>query len=147
MEPGMRLRYQTWDKPATVLAKDEKRRLVKVDMGGVTIWVKPDELVPETGAKAVPAGASVARTGAGQAAAMTLDLRGYRVEDVAEELARFLDAAILGGLTEVEIIHGRGTGALRREVQTRLKEHRSVARFAPAQEDRGGDGLTVAELR
>jgi DNA mismatch repair protein MutS2 len=58
-----------------------------------------------------------------------------------------LDAAILNGRTELEILHGRGTGALRREVHAFLKRYPPAASFAVAPEDQGGDGVTCVVLQ
>ena len=63
------------------------------------------------------------------------------------EVERFLDKALLSGFSEVEIVHGRGTGALRRQIHDFLRSFPAVARFATAPEDRGGDGMTIVNLR
>jgi DNA mismatch repair protein MutS2 len=59
----------------------------------------------------------------------------------------FLDEAFLNGLSEVRIIHGHGTGALRKAITELLKDHPHVARFAAAPQDKGGTGATIAELK
>ena len=63
------------------------------------------------------------------------------------ELERFLDTAIMNRRTEIEILHGRGTGALRREVHAVLKNYPPVASFSVAPEDQGGDGVTCVVLK
>ena len=70
-----------------------------------------------------------------------------RADVAITELERFLDAAIVGGRTELEILHGRGTGALRREVHAMLKNYPPVASFTIAPEDQGGDGVTCVVLK
>jgi DNA mismatch repair protein MutS2 len=99
---------------------------------------------------AAPAGrhAAPARGGAAdEAAALSLDVRGQRADAALAELERFLDKALLAGFAEVEVVHGRGTGALRRQVHEFLRSFPAVARFAVAPEDRGGDGMTIVHLR
>lgn len=76
-----------------------------------------------------------------------LDLRGQRVEDAEEMLDRFLDAARLGGLEAVEIIHGKGTGALRRWVSATLREDSRVGETRLGGWNEGGSGVTIAKLR
>ena len=76
-----------------------------------------------------------------------LDLRGMRADQAQAEVERFLDKALLSGFSEVEIVHGRGTGALRRQIHDFLSSFPAVARFATAPEDRGGDGMTIVNLR
>ena len=78
---------------------------------------------------------------------MVLDLRGMRADAALSELAGFLDKAILRGAASLEIVHGRGTGALRREVHAFLKSFPAVASFELANEERGGDGMTMVEMK
>ena len=69
-------------------------------------------------------------------------LKEYMRADVAlAELERFMDKALLAGFSEVEVVHGRGTGALRRQVHDFLRSFPAVGQFALAPEDRGGDGM------
>ena len=75
-----------------------------------------------------------------------LDLHGERVEAALERLNAHLDDALLAGLDEVVIVHGIGTGALRRAVREALREHPRVRGFRGGRKDEGGDGATVAEL-
>ena len=75
-----------------------------------------------------------------------LDLRGERVEAALEQLERYLDEVLLAGLDEVRIIHGAGTGALRRSIRDRLAEHPRVRASRSGRKEEGGDGATVAEL-
>jgi len=78
---------------------------------------------------------------------MVVDLRGLRADVAIAELAGALDKAILRGVTSLEVVHGRGTGALRREVQIFLKDFPAVASFELANEERGGDGMTQVTLK
>ncbi|MEO8246755.1 MAG: endonuclease MutS2 [Chloroflexota bacterium] len=75
-----------------------------------------------------------------------LDLRGERVEAALEQLETYLDEVLLAGLDEVRIIHGAGTGALRRTIRDRLAEHPRVRGVRTGRKEEGGDGATVAEL-
>ena len=77
---------------------------------------------------------------------MSLDLRGFRADVALSELARFLDQALLKGRERVEIVHGKGSGALRREVHAFLKSFPPVAHFFLATEEEGGDGKTIVEF-
>ena len=56
-------------------------------------------------------------------------------------------AASLAGTSQLRIVHGHGTGALRRAIGDLLKDHPHVARFTAAPQDQGGSGATVVELR
>ena len=75
-----------------------------------------------------------------------LDLRGERVEEALERLSGYLDEALLAGLDEAVIVHGAGTGALRRSVREYLADHPRVRGTRPGRREEGGDGATVALL-
>ncbi|HKI86943.1 MAG TPA: Smr/MutS family protein, partial [Thermoanaerobaculia bacterium] len=77
---------------------------------------------------------------------LELDLHGERVEEALERLERYLDRALLASYSEVRIVHGHGTGRLRRAVRTRLKSHPAVSSFRPGEPNEGGDGATVVRL-
>jgi DNA mismatch repair protein MutS2 len=76
-----------------------------------------------------------------------LNLIGQTTDEARDEVDRFLDEAYLQGHTHVRIIHGHGTGALRRAVADLLRTHPHVARFDLAPDNQGGAGATVVELK
>ena len=76
-----------------------------------------------------------------------LNLIGKTTDEAVDITDKFLDEAFLNGLSELRIIHGHGTGALRRAIAELLKEHPHVARFAAASQDHGGSGATIVELK
>ncbi|HEX4835523.1 MAG TPA: endonuclease MutS2 [bacterium] len=76
----------------------------------------------------------------------TLDLRGMTADDAVLELDKYLDEAVLAGLARVTVIHGKGTGALRRAVHEHLAHHPEVAGFRLGGDGEGGSGATIVEL-
>ena len=76
-----------------------------------------------------------------------LNLIGKTTDEAVDLTDKFLDAAFLNGLSEVRIIHGHGTGALRKAITEFLSDHPHVARFASAPQDKGGAGATQVELK
>src|SRR5947208_16100617 len=76
-----------------------------------------------------------------------LNLIGKTTDEAVEITDKFLDEAFLNGQTEVRIIHGHGTGALRRAISELLADHPHVARFELASPESGGSGATMVELR
>ena len=72
---------------------------------------------------------------------------GSTVEEATERVDKFLDDAALAHLPRVRIIHGHGTGALRKGLSTFLSSHPLVQRHSFEADDRGGKAITVVELR
>jgi len=75
-----------------------------------------------------------------------IDVRGHRVEGALAEVQSFIDEAIAANLDQVEILHGKGTGALREAIQEELARRPDVAGFGDAEWDEGGAGVTIVEL-
>ena len=75
-----------------------------------------------------------------------LDLRGHRYEQAMSELSNFIDHALLNNLSTVTIIHGKGTGALRKGTQQYLQSNPRVKSFSYASPNAGGDGATIVNL-
>jgi DNA mismatch repair protein MutS2 len=76
-----------------------------------------------------------------------LNVVGCRVDEALTRVERFLDASLLGDQRVVHLIHGHGTGQLRRALAGFLQQHPLVARFAAAPPEQGGGGVTVVELK
>ncbi|HYK37934.1 endonuclease MutS2 [Alloacidobacterium sp.] len=76
-----------------------------------------------------------------------INLIGRTVDDATDEVEKFLDRAYLAGLPRVRIIHGTGTGVLRRALRAMLERHPHVASISEPGQAEGGAGATVVELR
>ena len=76
-----------------------------------------------------------------------VDLRGMDAIEAVCVLERYLDEAMRANLTQVRIIHGKGTGTLRAAVQQSLKKNKFVKHFRLGQYGEGEDGVTIAEFR
>ncbi len=77
---------------------------------------------------------------------MELDLRGQRVEQALERLDMYVDAAYTAGLPFARIIHGKGTGALRKAVREVVNTHPLISKVETARPKEGGDGVTVIHM-
>ncbi len=78
---------------------------------------------------------------------MELDIRGCACDDGVYQLDAFIDRAVMSNISTVTIIHGKGTGLLRKAVHQRLKSHPSVKNFRLGLFGEGEDGVTIAELK
>jgi len=77
---------------------------------------------------------------------LQLDLRGLTAEEALLRLDRYLDQATMARLPWVRVVHGKGTGTLRREVRRQLGDHPLVVSYESATERDGGDGVTIVHL-
>ncbi|MDO8548547.1 MAG: endonuclease MutS2 [Ignavibacteria bacterium] len=78
---------------------------------------------------------------------MRIDIRGERPEEAEFEVTKFIDNAYAAGLDRIEILHGKGTGALKKMVKEILSHHNKVKTFYFAPIEAGGEGITIAELK
>jgi len=133
---------------ATVLSISEETQQVEVQAGQVKLRlsinsVEKAKVTPGTApAEFIP----VKRPVTSQPVSMELDLRGKRADEVEWALDSYLNAASLANLSEVRIIHGIGTGAVRKIVRELLASHPLVKSFRPGVRGEGGDGATVVGL-
>ncbi|SDL02287.1 endonuclease MutS2 [Lacicoccus qingdaonensis] len=77
----------------------------------------------------------------------SLDLRGQRYEEALIKLDQYLDQVLLSSYSQVEIIHGKGTGALQKGVQQHLKQHPKVKSYRMGLPNEGGFGVTIVEMK
>lgn len=146
--PGKKVSYLAWNKSGTVLEVNNRKKQAKVDIGGVAMWVKAEHLGPASEKKEKATGGTPKpRKQEPSDLVVEVDLRGNRSDMALAELERAMDDALRKGAGKMEIIHGRGTGALRREVHEFLKYYPFVQTFSLANEERGGDGMTEVTLK
>ncbi len=124
------------------------RVTLETDGARVVVPAADVEVVPEpvTGPAPRDLKAEELRRRAAARVSPTLNLQGQRVEEAVENLTAYLDDALLAGLDSVTIVHGVGTGAIRRAVRDALRDHPRVQGFRSGRRDEGGDGATVVEL-
>jgi len=77
----------------------------------------------------------------------SVDLRGQDSEEACYNADKYLDEAYLGGLGLVSLIHGKGTGVLRKAINDMLKRHPHVKNFRLGEYGEGGDGVTMVQLK
>lgn len=82
-----------------------------------------------------------------RSSSMELDIRGCAVDEGIHELDMFIDNAVLTGVKVLTVIHGKGTGILRKGIQQHLKSHPSVSSFRSGVFGEGEDGVTIVELK
>ena len=132
---------------ASVLAIN-KDGSYQLQAGIMKVTAQPDEvyLIEETKQQTKKIIERSKREFRNNAAATELDLRGMTVGEAIASLSIFLDSAMLANLAQVRIIHGKGTGALRKAVHEELKHNKAVKRYRLGVYGEGEDGVTIAEL-
>ena len=75
-----------------------------------------------------------------------LDIRGYRKSEAEGFIVEFLDNAFLGSADVLTVIHGVGSGVLKKTLLYKLKEYRGIKRVWSPEHDQGGEGVTMIEI-
>ncbi len=145
LKKGMSVRVEGYSQVGTLL-EDPAGRQVQVQMGPLKLKLDVSLLAPVAAEKAKSKASSIGLQKA-QTATTEIHLRHMRAEDAEEELDRFLDEAVLAGLHQVRIVHGKGEGVLRQVTRTMLKKHRDVKTFRDGDATEGGQGVTIAIFR
>ena len=138
------------DKKGTVLQppeKDGKTALVQAGIIQTRVPVSNLRLVNEKQAKKQQGTVTRSVNRSNVRAAMELDLRGQMSDEAIINVDQFIDSALLAGISQLTIIHGKGTGALRAAVQTHLRRHPSVKSFRLGTFGEGEAGVTIVELK
>jgi DNA mismatch repair protein MutS2 len=132
----------------TVLAVEGEEVVVQVGPLRTRVGVEEVELLrrAQPAAAAASVSARVKTPSRGPSPGLQIDLRGLTVEEAVERLDRYLDDATMAALPWVRIVHGKGTGKLRREIRSFMANHPLVVSYESAAENEGGDGATVAHL-
>lgn len=136
---------------ATVLSLADSKGKIQVQAGimKMKIPVEGVRLVEEKGVKLPKS--IVRRTGVDskktRSASLEIDVRGMTVDEATLEIDRFIDNAQLSSVNQFTIIHGKGTGALRKGIHTFLRRHPSVRTFRVGLFGEGEDGVTIVEVK
>jgi DNA mismatch repair protein MutS2 len=125
---------------------EERDGLVTVQAGALTVRVSRSQLAAPPGKPIAPPEGKVALPEKSGVSPELL-LLGRTTDEARDLVVKYLDDAILAGLPQVRLVHGKGTGALKKAVQALLKEHPLVVRFRAGAPHEGGAGATVVELQ
>lgn len=151
------------EEPEREVREGDTVKLLSVGIQGTVLEADEDEVAVQTGAirtrvpradvalvrraevpKPKPSGISLPARPASPG--VQIDLRGQTVDEALQQLERYLDEAAMAALPWVRIVHGKGTGKLRREVRRYLGNHPLVTSYEEAPQNEGGEGVTIAQL-
>ena len=141
----------SFGRDATVLDTDEKGKRVYVMSGSIKMWVSLSELRLKKGGESTEIKKTRRVTGmmsrAQREVSGELDIRGMASDEAILELDGYIDNAVLSGLETVRIIHGKGTGVLRKAVHAHLRGHKCIQSFRVGTFGEGENGVTIAQLK
>ena len=146
-EEGDRVRIMSLGKKGNIKILDNEQNEATVQAGAMKIKVGLDNLTkveekPNKNKDTV----KKYRVKKSENVSQKLDLRGKRYVDAQQKVDKYLDDAFLAGYKTVEIVHGKGTGALRKAVHEKLENHPHVASFRLGKQKEGGSGATIVKL-
>ena len=148
LQPGTRVRVRGFSKP--VILRRVEGPSAEIEAGPLRMKVAVEEITGIAGQASAIAGRAaltVTATPGEGAAASEITVLGMTVEEASERVDKVLDEAALAHRAQVRIIHGHGTGALRKGLGAFLKSHPLVERASFESEEHGGKAITVVELR
>lgn len=147
LKPGQQVKVISLDKTGSFVSLSSAEEAV-VQVGIMKVTVKISDLRTTAPVRKEDSnlGRNVAKTSIATISP-EIDLRGKMVDEASIELDKYLDAAMLAGLSQVHIIHGKGTGALGRGLQDYLRDHAAVAGFRYGGAGEGGSGVTVVTIK
>lgn len=136
----------------TVLSINKDNQTAVIQVGIMKITAKISNLVvleDEKGSKPESYVAPKRSTGINTAMSgkTEVDLRGMTIGEAELEVDKFLDESVLSGLSEVSLIHGKGTGALRAGIHEYLRHHPHVRKYRLGRFGEGDIGVTIVELK
>jgi DNA mismatch repair protein MutS2 len=146
---GARVRLKGIRQPATV-RRILASGLIEVDAGFLKMQVPAsdvEEILPPSDVKAKPSGVSFRQGPSFDGSFREINLIGQRAEQACEQVDKLLDSAALAQVERVRIVHGHGMGILKKAIADLLKQNPHVAKFYTAQQEEGGTGATIVELK
>ena len=147
VRPGERVKLITLGQEATVLKPADAKGEVLVQAGVMKLSIPLNDIRPVEQKKKPQQTASKVTLSQDRGSALSIDLRGSMVDDACLELDRFIDNALITGVHEFYVVHGKGTGALRSGVQQYLKNHPRVKTYRIGAYGEGDAGVTVVTLK
>lgn len=148
---GDRVKIQSLGNEGEVISIDSNKNTVFVQSGFMKLKAEIDDIrllgEKKQTAKQKSSVRSVGSSKLNASAASSVDLRGKTVEEAMMDLDMFIDSVLRSGLNEITIIHGKGTGALRKGIHVYLRKHPNIRTFRVGTFGEGEEGVTIAELK
>ena len=146
--PGTSVHVLSMDVDGTIVSAPDKNGNVSVQCGIITSKVKLTDLTEIVDKKAVAKKTSAGSYSASKVSTISpeINLIGQTVDDAIMQLDKYIDDALMSRLDKIRVVHGKGTGALRKGIHDYLRYHPGVKHFDLAPHGEGDGGVTIVEL-
>lgn len=148
---GDKVTIESIGSEGTVISTDESKNSVYVAVGQMKLWVKLSDLLFKNNTSEKKMKKPQKITGIPSRGERNIsgeiDLRGMAADEALIELDKYIDNAVLSGIGTICIIHGKGTGVLRKAVQAHLKSHKNIKTYRIGLFGEGENGVTIAEIK
>jgi len=146
LQPGMSVYVTTVKQKGTVLTVNGSSVTVQLGIMKMNVGIGTCRLAAKSSLQKDTVKQSSMDFSKMRDVAREIDIRGLMVDEAEIILDKYIDDAILAGLSKVIVIHGKGTGALRKGVRTYLRHHHYVRDISIGELNEGGDGATIVQL-
>jgi DNA mismatch repair protein MutS2 len=135
------------ESPGRLLSLPDQQGMVRVEAGSFHLRVPLETLSIRDGSPTPSSCPAEISCPEARTVPLELHLRGLTGDEAVERLQKYIDDAVLGGAVRLRVVHGKGTGALKKRIEAALRVDPRVKAFYPAERHLGGTGVTVVELR
>ena len=146
LTPGMNIYVTTVKQKGTVVSINGNDVTVQLGIMKMNVRIGDCRLAAQSAGKKEKIGKNSMDFSKIMDVSREIDIRGLMVDEAEVIVGKYIDDAILAGLSKVTIIHGKGTGALRKGIRTYLKHHHYVRDISIGELNEGGDGATIVQL-
>ena len=147
VKAGQEVWFSRVNQNAIVLEEPDEQGNLKIQVGIIKMQANLEELSQLKGGKVAKGSVKKNLSEKMRTIKAEIDLRGMLVEEASERVDKYLDDALLSGLNQVSIIHGKGTGSLREGIREMLRNHPHVRDFRLGSLNEGGAGVTIVEIK
>ncbi|MFW6269906.1 MAG: endonuclease MutS2, partial [Bacillota bacterium] len=147
VQKGDLVRVRSVGQKGEILEINEDKKEAVIQAGIMKVTADLDDLVkvnmPDNSKKKLIKKYQLSKS---ESVSNSIDIRGERYTEAQRELDKYIDDAVLAGYKEIEIIHGKGSGALREAVAEILEQNPNVSNFRLGRQKEGGTGVTIANI-
>ncbi len=146
LKVGDYVRIKETDSVGVINSIDKEKNKAVLSVGSIKMKTKYSELVPSKKSEIAKSSSKLFSVDQNEIS-YRLDLRGKRADEAEFAIIKFLDSAYMSGVDRVEILHGKGTGALKQLVHGLLRNNGLIKNYYFANIEYGGEGITIVELK